>query len=229
MVQRVANPYHLSSLLNLLLLASPSVKILVLKILQHIVQISLPFEVFEEAVRILTRDENSLAHRILHKIQPSAKFESSMFLKFLFNYLLSLRSKMWKADAESEGQYAVSRTVSATLRVLGSVQGVGACWSRALKEEIAKALKNIETLPVDEADGILSLLLGGEFGGITAGDAALTSKDQLVTVLGYSTTWKPAQALLRAGEQRQALKNLRLSPEFTDPAQQVVALFYDEA
>ena len=68
MVQRVANPYHLSSLLNLLLLASPSVKIVVLKVLQHIVRISLPFEVFEEAVRILTRDENSLAYRILHKI-----------------------------------------------------------------------------------------------------------------------------------------------------------------
>lgn len=104
MVQRVANPYHLSSLLNLLLLASPSVKIVVLKVLQHIVRISLPFEVFEEAVRILTRDKNSLAHRILHKIQPSAKFESSMFLRFLFNYLVSLRSKMWSAtDAESEG------------------------------------------------------------------------------------------------------------------------------
>lgn len=104
MVQRVANPYHLSSLLNLLLLASPSVKIVVLKVLQHIVRISLPFEVFEEAVRILTRDENSLAYRILHKIQPSAKFESSMFLRFLFNYLVSLRSKMWSAtDAESEG------------------------------------------------------------------------------------------------------------------------------
>jgi hypothetical protein len=30
MVQRVANPYHLSSLLNLLILSSPSVKIVVL-------------------------------------------------------------------------------------------------------------------------------------------------------------------------------------------------------
>jgi hypothetical protein len=116
-----------------------------------------------------------------------------MFLKFLYNYMLSLRSKMWRAaDAESEGQYAVSRTVAATLRVLGSVQGVGACWSRALKEEIAKALKSIETLPVDEADGILSLMPGGEFGGITAGGHALTNKDQVVTVLGYSTSWKPS-------------------------------------
>jgi hypothetical protein len=105
----VANPYHLSSLLNLLLLSSPSVKIVVLKVIQHIVKVSIPFEVFEEAVRIFTRDKNSLAHRILHQMQPEAKFEQSMFLKFLFNYLLSLRSKMWCAsDAESEGQYAVS-------------------------------------------------------------------------------------------------------------------------
>lgn len=56
-----------------------------------------------------------------------------------------------------------------------------------MTEEIAKALGNIETLPIDEADAILSLLPGGEYGGITAGDHALTNKDQVVTVLGYST------------------------------------------
>jgi hypothetical protein len=39
------------------------------------VKISIPFEVFEEAVRIFTRDKSSLAHRILHKMQPEAKFE----------------------------------------------------------------------------------------------------------------------------------------------------------
>ena len=116
-----------------------------------------------------------------------------MFLKFLFNYLLSLRSKMWCAsDAESEGQYAVSQTVSATLRVIGSVHGKGDFWSRVLKEETTKALLNIGNLRLDEADAILSLLPGGEYGGVTAGHQALTSKNQIVTVLGYSSSWKEA-------------------------------------
>jgi hypothetical protein len=103
-----------------------------------------------------------------------------------------------------------------------AAQDAGACWSRALKEEITKALIGIETLPIDEADAILSLLPGGEYGGVTAGDHALTSKDQLVTVLGYSTSWKPTQAFFPASqateERNKALKGLRLSPEFTDPA-----------
>ena len=143
----------MSSLLNLLLLSSPSVKIVVLKVIQHIVKISIPFEVFEEAVRVLTRDEKSLAHRILHKVQPKAKFANSMFIRFLFNYLLSLRSKMWSgADAESDGQYAVSQAVSATLRVIGSVRA--ADWSKQVKEEITNALLTVESLPVPEADAV---------------------------------------------------------------------------
>lgn len=185
-------------------------------------KIAIPFEVFEEAVSVLTRDKSSLAHRILHKIQPKAKFASSMFLRFLFNYLLSLRSKMWStSDAESDGQYAVSQTVSATLRVISSVQGHGGLWSKALKEETTNALLSLESLPVEEADAILSLLPGGEYGGVTAGDPAMTSKDELVTVLGYSATWKPAQELIRAGrgsdEYEKTLQRLKISPEFTDP------------
>ena len=37
------------------------------------------------------------------------------------------------ADAESDGQYAVSQAVSATLRVIGSVRA--ADWSKQVKEE----------------------------------------------------------------------------------------------
>jgi len=221
----------MSSLLNLLLLSSPSVKIVVLKVIQHIVKISIPFEVFEEAVRVLTRDEKSLAHRILHKVQPKAKFANSMFIRFLFNYLLSLRSKMWSgADAESDGQYAVSQAVSATLRVIGSVRA--ADWSKQVKEEITNALLTVESLPVPEADAVLSLLPGGEYGGVTAGDPALTSNDEVVTVLGYSSTWKPVSELIKPGQGRseydKVLQSLRLTPEFTDAKQMALALFYDK-
>jgi hypothetical protein len=67
MVQRIANPYHLSSLLHLLILASPSVKICVLKIIQNIVKISIPAEIFDEAVRVLIKDKKTLAHKIINE------------------------------------------------------------------------------------------------------------------------------------------------------------------
>jgi len=52
MVQRVANPYSLSSLFNLLLMVSSENKILILKVIHNLIEIHLPYEVFEEAVNI---------------------------------------------------------------------------------------------------------------------------------------------------------------------------------
>jgi hypothetical protein len=91
MVQRVANPYHLSSLFNLLLLVQPDLKIKILKILTNITKIGLPFEVFEEAVNVQTRNSKSMGYRMINAVHPQLKFESSQFITFLYNYLLNLR------------------------------------------------------------------------------------------------------------------------------------------
>ena len=91
MVQKVANPFHISTLLNLLLLSSPQVKIVILKIIQHIIKIKIPFEVFEEATQLVTRNQKSFAYKILNNVQPKVKFEKSKFTRFLYNYLLSMR------------------------------------------------------------------------------------------------------------------------------------------
>ena len=95
MIQKVANPYQLETLLNLLILSSPRIKIVVLKVIQNLIKISIPFEVFEETITIITRDPKSQAYEILNKVIPSVQFEESKFLKFLYNYLLSVRHKMW--------------------------------------------------------------------------------------------------------------------------------------
>jgi hypothetical protein len=94
MVQRVANPKQVETLLNLLIICSPKIKILVLKIIQNLVKITIPFEVFEEATKCFTHDEKSAAFSILNYNEASG-LEKSRFLKFLYNYLLSIRSKMW--------------------------------------------------------------------------------------------------------------------------------------
>jgi len=35
----------------------------------------------------------------------------------------------------------------------------------------------------------MSLVQGGEFIGITAGNKAISSKDESVTIIGYSSSW----------------------------------------
>jgi hypothetical protein len=59
MVQRVANPFQLETLLNLLILSSPRIKVIVLKIIQNLIKIAIPFEVFEETIKIITKDPKS--------------------------------------------------------------------------------------------------------------------------------------------------------------------------
>jgi hypothetical protein len=59
MVQKVANPYQLETLLNVLILSSPRIKIIVLKIIQNLIKIAIPFEVFEETITIISKDPKS--------------------------------------------------------------------------------------------------------------------------------------------------------------------------
>jgi hypothetical protein len=49
----------MSILLQLLITAPPSTKILVLKILQHLVKIQIPFEIFEESVALFKKDKET--------------------------------------------------------------------------------------------------------------------------------------------------------------------------
>jgi hypothetical protein len=70
MVQKVANPYQLETLLNVLILSSPRIKIIVLKIIQNLIKIAIPFEVFEETIRIISKDPNSQAYEIINKVVP---------------------------------------------------------------------------------------------------------------------------------------------------------------
>lgn len=55
-------------------------------------------------------------------------------------------------------------------------------------------------MPVLEADVLMSLLPGGDIGGLTTGFAASTTNNETVTILGYSSTWKPDSELLKPGE-----------------------------
>lgn len=107
MIKRIANPTQLGDLLKLLLIASPAVKIIVMRILQHLIRVDIPIELFETAVQQVSRgssDASILVNSILNMTAPRVKFTNSVFLRFLFNYLYRVRSFLWsRKDCESEG------------------------------------------------------------------------------------------------------------------------------
>jgi hypothetical protein len=108
----------LKTILSLLVLANPKIKIVILRIIQNIVKIQVPFELFEESISALANDPSS--HRT-HKYIKNAttKVEGSVFMSFLHSYLLDLRSKIWyKNGVESEGTYAITSEIVRFLRYL---------------------------------------------------------------------------------------------------------------
>ena len=64
MVKKQANQSQIELLINLVLEASPKIKILALKTIQNLINIQIPASKFEEAITSLTKDKNSLAGQI---------------------------------------------------------------------------------------------------------------------------------------------------------------------
>jgi len=72
---------------------------------------------------------------------------------------------------------------------------------------------------------VFSLLLGGEFAPITAGDQAITDAGDNVTVLGYSENWLQPAELQKQLSDSGELKALKMVPEFSNEKQKAIALF----
>jgi hypothetical protein len=80
---------------------------------------------------------------------------------------------------------------------------------------------------------VLSLLPGGEYRFISAGDLALTDKGDLMTVLGYSENWIEWNSIRSeldkdsSNFEDKTLKKHVLTPELVSDKQKVIGLFYD--
>lgn len=95
----VANPDAISTLVSLLVSASPKIKYLVTRILSSLIQMKLPVELFETAIQQCLKDQNSIVSNMFSKVQPTLKFKKSKFLAFLHQYALSIRQKVWVKTA----------------------------------------------------------------------------------------------------------------------------------
>lgn len=99
----IAHPQRIGTLISILALGNPSLKILAIKILEHLTLV-LPPELFEESVNYITTgaNERSFQAQILSKIKAKSKIgNSNKFTKLLFNYLLTIRNKIWARKFES--------------------------------------------------------------------------------------------------------------------------------
>jgi len=181
MMQKVATPEQLRILLNLLVYAPPRTKFTVIKILNDLLKMQLPFEIFEETVSQLEQDRSGFAYEILNKIQPTLKFKNSKFLCFIHHYLLSIRQKMWaKSAIESQGQYAISCELARLLRFIYESQSSEAHpWRKEISTLICSLVKDYRKINKPrEVEVLLSLIPGADFTGLAPYTTVRTDKSK---------------------------------------------------
>ena len=143
----------------------------------------------------------------MNNVASHVEFKESKFLKFLYNYVLSIRSKMWiKSGIEckyiyinndvAEGQYAVSQMAIHIVREM--IMNSEYSWSEKSKPLYKDALLGCEKLEIQERDIVLELLSGSVLQSSIPGQIYLNEKREQVYVCGYSSTWKNPDDMVKS-------------------------------
>jgi len=80
----------------------------------------------------------------------------------------------------------------------------------------------IQELPIVDVDVFMGMFMGADFLRVSVGTQGVTSKNQLVTILGYSSSTMTGEL------SDEELKKHSMSQEFTDVKQRLIGLFYDK-
>jgi hypothetical protein len=104
LLEKVATPAQIATLLKLLVYSSPRSKIIVLRILENLTRVNWKPEIFDKGVELFVKDKESYGYDLMYKINPTWKIEGASFLTFIHHYLLTIRLKIWaKSSMESQG------------------------------------------------------------------------------------------------------------------------------
>lgn len=189
MVLKVATPQELTILVDLLVYAPPRHGYTILKIFDNLFKVKVPHELFDESIKMLANVEGSLHHKIMNNINTQNKFESTPFVRFLFNYIVSIRSAMWNdSHFEGSGSYTLSNMMLGLLRtVLNS--DVYPKYQKELTAAVDHLIDNIDTYALEEFEPLISILNGAEYLGLGLGTNGVCSDGSMFTVLGFVQKW----------------------------------------
>lgn len=140
----ISHPQRIGTLIGILCNGTPALKIVVIKILEHLIAI-LPPELFEESVKIMTTGPNAKSYQatLLDKVKTvSSLGKSNSFTRLLFSYLLAIRNKLWVRKFESKGMYGTSTAIVNLLRKMLE----NSVWRHLHESELKEAVYNMNDL-----------------------------------------------------------------------------------
>lgn len=231
MVLKVATPEELTILTNLLVIAPPRHGFTIMKIIDNLIRIRIPHELFDESVKRLSKDPESIHFKIMNEITPRNQFEKSPFIKFLYNYTISIRSSMWNYSSfDSSGSFILSNKMLSVMRTIlnNDLYGI-------YKSEIIKAIDDLiyhsDKYDLEELEPLLSILNGGEYLGLGLGTSGVSSDGSMFTVLGFVKKWygikNPGEENSQNNDSESSNERHKLKPHLENKDDYILALYYD--
>jgi alpha-tubulin suppressor-like RCC1 family protein len=223
-VLKVTQPVQLSILWKLLLTDNFLHGIAIMKIINNLMKIGIELSIFDEAIHFLK--DFSVAKELLN-LKPKTSFEGSIFLQFLFNYLLSIRSCQWaKRDFESSGAYNISCGIVRLFQTILRTDSQKV-WKERIEVIMDDFVDNMDDYPFEEFDILMSFFDGGEFKGFNVGGYGITKDKNEFTTVGFVKRWygiNPPDST----EQYYDFQIFNVSSEIRNKDDCLLAIYYDK-
>ena len=230
MVLKVATPEELTILVDLLVYAPPRHGLSILKIIDNLIRVNIPHELFDESVKRLAKDEKSIHYKIMNEITPINKFPNSPFVKFLYNFTISIRSSMWKDSLfDSSGSYALSNKLLTLFRRILNTDFYPT-YKMDIIEAIDHLIDNVDKYGLEELEPLMSVLNGSEYLGLGLGTSGVSSDGSMFTILGFVQKWygiKNPGDDSNPNQDGDEFKHHRLQTHLEDKSDYILALYYD--
>ena len=119
----VANPHSFCTLFKLIRICSTPEKILITKILNNIA-CHIPEEILIEGIDLFIKDsENDIfVNKFVQKRKNYNTYDKKVFIEFIIELIIDLRSKCWSKENESTGAYIVTSHLIELLRNLWQIE-----------------------------------------------------------------------------------------------------------
>lgn len=188
-----------------------------LKIIQNLLELGIPKELFDDTVETLNQNKKLVDQEFQFLKCGSA------FVKYFISEVYRIRHAMFsETSVASTGAYEVSQEIARLLQqILKQSETCYKDWSKQLKEAITLACLNIEKLSETERDVLFSIILGADFFRVSAGCCVSTETKQLMSVLGYKTKSQETNWDNKKG--------IQLSPTFVDKDSVLVGMYFNNS
>ena len=163
-VQQVSDPSNIQVLVQLLVLGVSRNKITVLRILQNLMKLDFPTEIFDRAIDLCVKDasENIFCREIATYLSKNSSLTlgNVPFFKLIYSMILDVQETIWQSNeyTKTEGMHAFAIELTRTFKSLSQNGQKNLFVQRLVSSKIRECLLTIQDCPEYELDAIMGII-----------------------------------------------------------------------